>query len=133
MTYRLILSAFLASAILFAPRSWAEDLAVRPLPRGTILTAADLSGGNPDLIGLEVIRHLRKGQAVDRSVLREPHIVKRNDRVALVFVQGRLRLETTGRSLESGALGDRVTVMNMESRQKVFGYVNGPETVEVRP
>ncbi len=127
-----VIALSMASTIIAVPCG-AEELAARTLPRGTILTASDISGDDQDLLGLEVIRNIRKGNRVDRTFLREPHIVKRNDRVTLVFIQGRLRLETTGRSLGSGALGDRVTIMNTDSRQKVVGYISGPGSVEVRP
>lgn len=128
----LIIVLVTISSLLTAP-SWASDTAVRTLPRGTILAPSDVNGDNQDLIGLEVTRSIRKGSPLDRAFLREPHIIKRNERVALIFIHGRLRLETSGRSLDSGALGDRVTIMNMDSRQKVVGYVSGPGQVEVKP
>jgi len=135
MTHKGFMIAFattIAAGLSTVP-CWAADTAVRTLPRGTILTASDISSGSPDLLGMEVTRSVRKGSLLDRAFLREPHIVKRNERVAIVFVHGRLRLETTGRSLEGGALGDRVTIMNTDSRQKVVGYISGPGRVEVKP
>lgn len=133
MTSKFSLIALLMGLTLSAAPSWAADMAARTLPRGTIIVASDISGNNQDLLGLEVTRSIRKGSPLDRAFLREPHIVKRNDRVALVFTLGRLRLETTGRSLQGGALGDRVTIMNIDSRQKVVGYISGPGRVEVKP
>lgn len=133
MAYKFTIALIGAICMSYAAPSWAEDLALRTLPRGTIVTASDVTSGGEEYLGLEVTRNIRKGSRIDRAFLREPHIVKRNERITLVFVQGRLRLETTGRSLGGGALGDRVTIMNMDSRQKVVGYVSGPGRVEVRP
>lgn len=133
MTSKLMIMGAAATLVLFAGPSWASDTAVRTLPRGTIISASDVTGDSQNLLGLEVTRSIRKGSLLDRAFLREPHIIKRNERVALVFIHGRLRLETSGRSLESGALGDRVTIMNMDSRQKVVGYISGPGRVEVKP
>ena len=133
MTSKVPLIALLIGLTLSAAPTWAEDMAARTLPRGTIIVASDISGDNQDLLGLEVTRSIRKGSPLDRAFLREPHIVKRNERVALIFTHGRLRLETSGRSLQGGALGDRVTIMNMDSRQKVVGYISGPGRVEVKP
>jgi len=133
MKHPLSIYALTTAVLLSAVPGWASDTAVRTLPRGTIIAASDITGDNHDILGMEVTRSIRKGSPLNPAFLREPHIVKRNERVALIFTHGRLRLETSGRSMQGGALGDRVTIMNTDSRQKVVGYIVGPGRVEVNP
>lgn len=113
----------------------ADVVAERTLPRGVVITADDLSG-NDDLaanfIGLETKRMVRVGTKVDERLFQTPRLVRRNDMVTLVFTSGRLRMETTGRSLGEGGAGDMVMVMNSNSRQRVTGRITGPGEVEVR-
>lgn len=111
----------------------AEIIAERTLPRGTIVSADDLSNADdaPELIGLETMRTLRVGSVIEARYLQTPRLVKRNEMVTLVFMSGRLRMETQGRSLGEGGHGDTINVMNANSRQRITGRVIGPGLVEV--
>lgn len=111
----------------------ADVIAERTLPRGTIVTADDLSnaGQASELIGLETIRTVRVGSIIEARHVQTPRLVRRNDMVTLVFKSGRLRMETKGRSLSEGGQGEMVTVLNANSRKRVSGRVIGPGQVEV--
>lgn len=114
--------------------AFADNYTSRNLTRGTIISASDLSDQSDveNYVGLEVTRNLRKGARLDDSLLRKPHVVKRNEHVTLVYQQGRLSLETTARTLGEGAVGDLISVMNTSSRQRISAYIVGPGRVEVR-
>lgn len=107
----------------------------RALPRGTILRDRDVSGpfAEEDYVGQELIRAVRAGAVLTPRHVRVPRLVKRNETVTLVFRQGALTMETMGRSLDEGALGERVSVMNSSSRKRIMGRVIGPGQVEVTP
>lgn len=114
--------------------AWADNYTSRNLTRGTIISASDLSDQTDveNYVGLEVTRNLRKGARLDNGLLRKPHVVKRNEHVTLVYQHGLLSLETTARTLDGGAVGDLIFVMNTSSRQKISAYIVGPGRVEVR-
>jgi flagellar basal body P-ring formation protein FlgA len=60
-----------------------------------------------------------------------PSIVRRNDIVPIVYSRGTLSITTEGRVLDDGAAGDRVRVMNLGSRQTVFGIIDANGAVQV--
>lgn len=64
--------------------------------------------------------------------LAPPTLVRRNDLVRMRFVGGRLEIRAEGRALEAGRAGERVRVLNLDSRQPVTGRVVAPSEVEIR-
>ncbi|MEM9600902.1 MAG: flagellar basal body P-ring formation chaperone FlgA [Pseudomonadota bacterium] len=107
----------------------------RALQRGAILRPADVTGpyAQDDYVGLELTRSVRAGAVLTLRHVREPLLVKRNETVTLVFRQGALSMETTGRALAEGGEGARIAVMNSASRKRIIGRIIGPGTVEVTP
>lgn len=107
----------------------------RALPRGTIIKARDVTGpyAEDDYVGQELVRAMREGAVLTPRHVRVPLYVKRNETVTLIYRQGALSMETMGRSLGEGALGDRVTIMNLSSRKRIMGRITGPGQVEVTP
>ncbi|MEL6316930.1 MAG: flagellar basal body P-ring formation chaperone FlgA [Pseudomonadota bacterium] len=100
----------------------------------TILPAAAPPGVLEELeeaIGQEARVSLFQGRPIREGDLAPPRLVKRNDLVTINFVRGGLRLRTEGRALDDGAFGDRVRVMNIDSRLTVYGRVAGPMKVDV--
>lgn len=137
----LILSFWMACMLAPLPTLAAESgiaesvTTTRALPRGAILKARDVTGpfAEEDYVGQELIRAVRAGAILTPRHVRIPRLVKRNETVTLIFRQGALTMETMGRSLDEGALGDRVSVMNASSRKRIMGHVIGPGQVEVTP
>lgn len=85
-----------------------------------------------DVIGLSARATLYAGRPIRAQDLGPPIVVERNSFVTLEFRRGGLSLRTEGRALDEGGVGDRVRVMNLESRRTVFGVVTAPGVVEVR-
>jgi flagella basal body P-ring formation protein FlgA len=120
----------------------ATVVATRPLRAQSVLTASDLSlepGATPgavtrieDAVGLETRRGLYPGRPVMAGDLAPPALVERNAMVLLRYRDGGLTIETDGRALGRGGIGERVRVMNIDSRNAVTGVVVAPNTVEVR-
>ena len=132
--------AALFAVALSAAHSPAADLvANRTLRAGTILAPGDLViRGDGDaaqletLVGQEVRRAVYAGHVILPGDLGPPTLVRRNDVVTMIFRSGALGLRTEGRALGNGGLGERVEIMNLDSRMVVRAMVTGARQVEVR-
>jgi flagellar basal body P-ring formation protein FlgA len=120
-------------------------VALRSLPRGEIVRAADVTierrpkadfnEGAPaaaDPTGLAVRNPVRAGQPLRVSDLMRPEIVQRNQAVTLVYEAPGLVLTMRGKAIDPGAEGDVVNVRNSQSNRTVQGAVAGPARVIVR-
>lgn len=119
----------------------AESLvAARAIPVRTVIAAADLAAGADQVpgalvdpqnaIGRETRVTIFKGRPIRPGDLTEPTAVERNDVVQIRFTAGPLEITATGRALDRGARGDRVRVMNLETRSIVGGVVAAQGLVE---
>lgn len=75
-------------------------------------------------IGMEARVVLYAGRPVRAEDLAPPALIERNQTVALIYNQGGLAISTDGRSLARAAAGERVRVMNLQSRTTVTGTVD---------
>ncbi|RYH07486.1 flagellar basal body P-ring formation chaperone FlgA [Tropicimonas sp. IMCC6043] len=100
------------------------------------LVAEDLPGALTDpaaAIGMEARVVLYAGRAISAEDLQPPARIERNQIVPLVFDSGTLAISTDGRSLSRAAVGERVRVMNLQSRSTVTGTVDPLGRVIVDP
>ncbi len=118
---------------------------MRALGRGEVIKAADVAterrpkteigsdalGAAEKTIGLAARRPLRPGQALRPADLMKPEIVQRNEAVTLIFEVPGMMLTFRGKALESGAEGDLVNVLNIQSKRTVQGIVTGPGRVTI--
>lgn len=120
----------------------AGDVVARSLlPRGTILATADIDirsapGEDIDsfrrlILGQQLRRTIYKGHKINENDLRAPILVRRNMEVQMIYKYGPLQITTAGRALGSGGKGDRIAVMNSNSRKKVDARIIGKNIVEV--
>jgi flagella basal body P-ring formation protein FlgA len=107
----------------------------RALQRGALIRKGDVTGpyAVEDYVGQELIRSVRAGTVMTPRHVRTPLQVERNETVTLVFRRGPLTMETIGRSLDEGSVGDRISVLNTTSRKRITGRIIGPGLVEVTP
>lgn len=117
---------------------------VRPIGRGEVVKAGDVvterrpkAELGSDLIvsdaavGLAARRILRAGQPLRMTDLMKPEVVQRNEPVTLVYEAPGMMLTIRGKAVESGAVGDLVNVINMQSKRTVQGTVTGPGRVAI--
>ncbi|MEM6481201.1 MAG: flagellar basal body P-ring formation chaperone FlgA [Pseudomonadota bacterium] len=107
----------------------------------SILTARDLAfkdteiaGGVTDpsqIIGKESRVALYAGRPIKLKDLGPPALVTRNQVVQIVFQSKSLNIATEGRSLGRAGKGEYVKVMNLTSRNTVFGVVSADGRVFV--
>jgi flagellar basal body P-ring formation protein FlgA len=105
----------------------AADLAIlrRPKADGGALT--DVKA----VVGMAARHQLRPGQPLYAADLMKPEIVQRNDSVTIVYEAPGVMLTLRGKAQDSGALGDTVSVLNVESKRVVQGTVSAPGRVTV--
>jgi flagella basal body P-ring formation protein FlgA len=86
-----------------------------------------------DVVGQEARVALYKGRPVYLDSIGPPALVDRNDIVLMRFAKDGLVITTDGRALERGGVGDRVRIMNLNSRATLFGFVQADGSVSVKP
>lgn len=120
----------------------AESLvAARTIRSQAILTAADLSVVSAHLpgamadpanaIGMESRVVLYAGRPIRASDIGPPAVVGRNEIVLVHYRNGPLNITMEGRTLGRAGIGDRVRIMNLESRSTVTGTVNSDGSIVV--
>jgi len=71
------------------------------------------------------------GQILTESMFVTIPVVKRGDSVTVVFDDGKIRVSTLGQSLGSGSKGDRIRVMNTDSRAELLAEIVDAKTVRI--
>jgi flagellar basal body P-ring formation protein FlgA len=118
----------------------------RPVERGDVLKASDLTivrrpkaEGNVVLtdsnaaVGLAARHELRPGQPLAAADLMKPDVVARDDIVTIIYQAPGVTLTLRGQAKDAGALGDTISVLNMESKRVVHAVVSGNDRVTVGP
>lgn len=106
-----------------------DDVIAERRPRAEL--GDDRVGGIDLAIGMAAQRPLRSGQVLKQSDLMKPEMVQRNEMVTLVFEVPGVTLTMRGKALETGAEGDTIGVLNLESKRTVQGIVTGVGRVTV--
>jgi flagella basal body P-ring formation protein FlgA len=123
-------------------------VAVRPIPRGEIITAADVEmryvesaptatarrapvDDLDQLIGKEAGRPIQAGDIIFTDAVQAPLLVHRGEMVTVVARGGGIRVRTQARARENGAQGDLVQVESLETRERYDAQVIGPKEAAV--
>lgn len=140
MGYRSVSFAFAFSALCL-PVFADTVVATRTIRANTILTASDMrlvTGTIPGTIsdisqaaGQEARTNLYPGRPIRASDIGSPATVERNQVITLIYEVGGLTISTEGRALDRGGTGDRMRVMNLTSRNTVFGRIDATGAVRV--
>jgi len=93
--------------------------------RGNFVRTIDVA------IGKRLKSSVRDGQPLRESQIEVVPVVDRGDRVMLVIDRGGLRVQAIGRAQESGAAGQWIRVLNVDSRREVSGRVDPEGKVHV--
>jgi flagella basal body P-ring formation protein FlgA len=120
-------------------------VAVRPLKRGEIISAADvrLDKVNAtsmsqdsiqeigDVVGRSLKRDIGEGEMFSSTVVQIPPVVVAGARVTMMYLYGRLQASALGIALESAPEGQMIKVRNDSSQRVVSARVVDKDTVEV--
>ena len=74
---------------------------------------------------------LYPGRPVRLADLGPAAVIERHDTVRLIYRRAGLSIQSEGRALARGGLGDKIRVMNLSSHQSVSGIVTNGGIVEV--
>lgn len=115
----------------------------RIVKAGQVITADDLSTvealipeAETDLlqiVGQEARVALYPGRPIRKGQVGPPAVIKRNQVVSLTYIIETLFIQTEGRALAQGAVGDVIPIINLMSRKTVQGRVQPDGTVSVSP
>lgn len=134
--FRLFLSVF----VLSLPMSTvlADVIAARTIRVGVVLKAQDLdaSAVKDDaeisaVLGKETQRTIYAGAVIGEGDVGPPTIIRRNDVVDVRYRSGGLGLRTVAKSLSEGGVGDRIYVMNIDTKVRIRATIVAPALVEV--
>jgi flagella basal body P-ring formation protein FlgA len=99
----------------------------RPKPEVTSDTVSSIA----EIAGMAARVPLRAGPPLHRADLVRPDMVRRDEAVTIIFEVPGIMLTTRGKALESGAEGDLINVLNIQSKRTVQGVVTGPGRVTI--
>jgi flagella basal body P-ring formation protein FlgA len=83
------------------------------------------------VVGRVARRAIAAGSAIPLNALREAHVFKEGERVALAFASGALSIRGAGIALQPGVVGSPVRVRNVDTGVIVNGVVRADGSVEI--
>jgi flagella basal body P-ring formation protein FlgA len=117
---------------------------VRALRRGDTIKESDVMmqrrpkaevGDDPlaadQAVGLALKRSLRAGQALRATDAMRPEVVQRNEAVTMIYQAPGIVLTMRGKAQETGAVGDLISVVNVQTNRTVQATVEGPGRVTI--
>jgi flagella basal body P-ring formation protein FlgA len=130
------------------PASGQVVVAVQPIARGEVITAADIElhtlesvpaatsrrapvDSIEELIGMEARQAIQAGDTIFTDQVQAPVIVKRGEVIAVRSQGGGIRVRTSARALKDAANGELVQVESLETREKYDVRVVGPREAVV--
>jgi flagella basal body P-ring formation protein FlgA len=128
--------------LLCASPAWADSVvATRSIPPGAVISAEDVTlvameipdalNALKDAIGQIAPSGLNAGRVVQADQITPQLRVQRNAIVALTLRSGGLEIQTEGRALAEGGVGDVIDIMNLSSRTRISGRINSDGSVLV--
>ncbi|MGY4623142.1 flagellar basal body P-ring formation chaperone FlgA [Bradyrhizobium sp. USDA 4486] len=117
----------------------------RDIDRADLLKSSDISlerrpkaevTGEPAsrerTIGMQLRRPMRAGTPIRVADIVKPDFVQRDQSVTVIYQVPGIYLTTRGKAIESGAEGDTVTVLNLQTKRTLTGVVTGRGQVTVQ-
>lgn len=126
-----------ARATVIAPVRWIKPREVVLAEDVTAMTVDlpslthDFILDSEEVIGKQVLRPLSPRQPIRKTMLDDPPVIKKGDRVMIEVRQGGLLVQAIGLAKAAGKSGDTILVQNKSSGREVFGTILGAGLVEV--
>ena len=83
-------------------------------------------------VGMQLRRAMHAGTPLRAADIVKPDFVVRDQAVTVIFQAPGLYLTTRGKAVESGAEGDTVSVLNLQSKRTLTGIVTGRGQVTIQ-
>jgi flagella basal body P-ring formation protein FlgA len=117
-------------------------VAIRPIDRGSVVTAADVEVQQRDntpvgagrsiplssidkLLGMETTRSIQTGDIVMSDSVQPPVLVKRGDAVTVYARGGGIQVRTVAKARESGSLGQPVQLESLDTHKTYDAVITG--------
>ncbi|MBB4258939.1 flagella basal body P-ring formation protein FlgA [Bradyrhizobium sp. CIR3A] len=83
-------------------------------------------------VGMQLRRPMRAGTPLRAADIVKPDFVVRDQNVTIIYQVPGLYLTSRGKAIESGAEGDTVSVLNVQSKRTLIGVVTGRGQVTIQ-
>ncbi|MBR0780767.1 flagellar basal body P-ring formation chaperone FlgA [Bradyrhizobium iriomotense] len=107
----------------------ASDISLERRPKAEVTGEA---ASRDRTIGMQLRRPMRAGTPIRVADIVKPDFVQRDQSVTIIYQVPGLYLTTRGKAIESGAEGDTVSVLNLQSKRTLTGVVTGRGQVTVQ-
>jgi flagella basal body P-ring formation protein FlgA len=105
-----------------------SDVVTERRPKAELGNDAAVRG---NVIGMQMRKQLRAGQALKGADVGKPDLVQRDDNVTLIYEASGIYITARGKAIDNGTEGDTVTVLNLQSKRNVSGVVVGRDQVAI--
>jgi flagella basal body P-ring formation protein FlgA len=109
----------------------AEDVHTATVP--TRVASRAVAHDADDIVGQQLRHQVAPGQPFPLSELMRPTLVRRGANVMMELSSPGISLTAQGKALDTGAVGERIRVLNPISRAVIEADVIGPDRVRVAP
>jgi len=103
----------------------------REFPAHSTYARGDVVTDRAVLVGKTSRRTLLPGKPIPPEVLSEPKVVVHGAKVRIIFAENGLMITAFGSALQSGSIGDSVSVRNLDSGLIVSGVIQTDGTIRV--
>ncbi|OAF16416.1 flagellar basal body P-ring formation chaperone FlgA [Bradyrhizobium neotropicale] len=107
----------------------ASDLALERRPKAEVIGEP---ASRDRTVGMQLRRPMRAGTPIRVADIVKPDFVQRDQNITIIYQVPGLYLTTRGKAIESGAEGDTVSVLNLQSKRTLTGVVTGRGQVTVQ-
>ncbi len=94
------------------------DVRERDLPKNSLVQIADIQG-------MAAAKSLTAGRPVRGSDISLPRLVSRGEMITIIYKDGPISLSAKGKSLQNGARGETIRILNVASNKHLQGTVSG--------
>ena len=101
------------------------------LSRNLSLLPPDVVTEVKEVLGKRATLSINSYETLRKSMVEEPPLIKKGDRVLLLVESPFFRITALGESKEEGRRGERVKLLNLSSKREVYGRVLDSKTVEI--
>ncbi len=84
-----------------------------------------------EVVGKRALRAINPKEILRSDIIELPPLVRKNDIVSIILESGALKISMIGEARESGRSGDRIKVVNLDSKKEIFARVLDSKTVRV--
>jgi flagellar basal body P-ring formation protein FlgA len=106
-----------------------SDVAVERRPKAEVTGEA---ASRDRTLGMQLRRPMRAGTPIRVADIVKPDFVQRDQNVTVIYQVPGIYLTTRGKAIESGAEGDTISVLNLQTKRTLSGVVTGRGQVTVQ-